>query len=375
MEDSSTRELLDLFTYVFGQIQIPDFLREPKYYIYAALFVAIVLAVYFFVRRKRLVDQYIESGIHLALQPKNGEIASLHAVLRQLHDMFKNRYKDKKFFSFEGIIGSPSPSLLISIPREVYHECIEYLRTNFTVEDVTQRRNAFYENISGDKLFMEFELAKDFVFPVGFEKPRSGELFRKRDDWALFQLSCRPVRKSLNDMVDRYIRALKKGRNLSRAPQGCIGGCSSIVLPFFTLIGDILTLAVHGDAPRKNNDSEKSNEKQVEAVAAKKSIYGFSCKLRLILSAENEDNQYTLAEAFVDSMSVSNEDVNHFVVALFEDRLRQRRIDETYLSFLPSDTVDVLNEHEISQSIMHLLGIGANSTGEPTMETQFDRVH
>lgn len=351
-------QLIDLVKYIFGHFGLPDNLIRIEYLVVLAGVFTFLFIVSWTWRKRKAQDRYIDDGVFLEMHVSlMGDVKEqVEKALTFLNKGLVERYKSKKYISIEIFIKPGGKAIFFHIPRNLYNEIDKKLLKSFSLEQSSNIRDNILEEIQKSALVLDFELSRDFVFPL-HEFP-SDQLIPvlSGHEWIFVQLNCRPARDDWGLLVRKYIDSLMQGKSPSLQQTGCSGGCLSILLPFFTTLGNFLTFLFHGSSVERSNDvNNKGNKAIIKRLRSKESGVGFEFSLRLVINAEFETRRYELADEIVASLEVTEDYSNTITVKNFQNKISSSTKNEFFLAYFPSDTVDILTSQEISRFVSSLI--------------------
>lgn len=356
----SFSEVFDLIGYLLDQAEIPDVKEITPYVLALVITVCFLLVVYNLWRRKRTVKMYIENGIFIRLDVPEMSDGSriLASLLEHLYLYLHLEFGRKKFVSLEIVMSSKESKVYMYIPEDCYLE-IEQIanKVHCEITLVPDFRKKFVENIQGRSVQAVLELAKDFVYPIrlcDIERNQMETLLREGER-AFMQIMLRPADEKWKQQIKEYTKILRSGKDPAKTVSGCSGGCLAVTFPFFNLVGDILTVLIHGSKAKSTQTTtvdSKNVTDEVARIEQKNADGAFETSINLFVQAVEEERTYYLLDEFLNVFSDSSDSLsNHFVVQSFYNHLTGGNVNDLILAYMPEKSIDILTVQEVADII------------------------
>lgn len=351
---SSIEQLSEIGKYLIDQANIPDL---SNYYPHCIIGISILLFVYTlsrFIRSKRAAREYIDDGVCLQIDfvSLSDKRIKLEEILSNLYHTFSSNYKEKFYFSLEILRLKAESRLFLFLPRMLYLQLRENVCKDCNIKVQTEPREHFISRLGKGVSCLQFELEKDFVYPLGLKDLSSKSFSRIIDDneWLYIQLLCRPKGKGWLEKLDRFIAWIKTGKNPAKVTYGCRGGGLSVLTAFFTLLGDTLTSVIHGSSTTEKQSRILSPKQEdvLQSVQSKRETVAFESALRIIVGSQNEERRYFLLDEVLSVLSEGVGESNSYVISNVNHKLKSFHRNEILLAHLDKQTVDILTKKEIS---------------------------
>ena len=161
-------QLYEITKYLWEQINWPDI---SGYYQHILIISALLVASFILLRiikRKRAVSEYIEDGVALVIEfpvmcDKSNKIKR---ILTDLYRELYNLYGKKYYFAIEILTRRDKNIFFIYLPRKVFENIGESWTEDCNLKVVTKSREEFMANFQTTVVGLDFELARDFVYPL-----------------------------------------------------------------------------------------------------------------------------------------------------------------------------------------------------------------
>jgi hypothetical protein len=274
-------------------------------------------------------------------------------IVHRLHEHLYIQYKSKYHFCFELFLRKGDLSLVLILPSYTYSQLPADLFKDIKVEVVNDHRDKFFENLSENTIGIDCELSKDFVFPLVINKETKLQSLLQDQEWIFLQLVLRPASPRWLASLDKYTQRLEKGKPDLDRFNGCMGGCMQVVLPFLTVLGDILTSLIHGSKEQKQAEDEskqpldEKKRKHIESVKKKRNSMGFETALRIMVSDHTKDRAYELLDQIANWFFNKEEFTNSFIFSNVLKKLEKGFKYNIFLSYIDKDTLDIMSAKEV----------------------------
>lgn len=363
-------QLYEIIGYLWGQINVPDISAYYQHILVTAFLIIVFCVLLRIVKKKMAVSEYIEDGVALVIEfPVMCNAGN--RVKRILTDLYKelyNLYGKKYYFAIEMLVRRGKNIFFIYLPRKIFENIKESWAKEYNLKVVTESRDEFLTNLQTTIVGLDFELARDFVYPLVLpEKVGTilNDTIRERE-WLMVQLVCRPCGNKWQENLKSYLHDLENGKEPLRCLSGCFGSFLYMILPAFVFLGDFITFLVHGGEVDKGGKSGRSGDskdshirsclqKEADIIDSKQSKYGFETFLRVCANSEDKDRAYLILDRLLDLVTCESEKGNYYVVRNLYKKFKGSVKNDLMLAYIDKSSVDVLNRDEISNVVRSLI--------------------
>ena len=348
-------QIYDLGRYLLSQSDLPDLSKYYSLIFIGMTFLVVLFVISKIIARRKAVREYLEDGICLKLEfpPMSNREEKLKNILDILHKELYSVHKNKYYFSLEILVQEKNNHMFLFLPRVEYANLVDHLAKECDLKEVSEQREKFIDSLKANIICMKLELSGDFVYPLVLKKGEKPFCdYMEKEEWFFLQILCRPIGDNWLRILDRFTNELQKGKEPSGRLGGCFGGCLGVTLPFFTFLGDIITLMFHGSRVGGRIDTDKTtisevNRKKLDLINLKRDSYGFETLVRVCLKAVDKDRDYLLSDKFLDFVTYEEGEGNSFVIAEVHKKIRGDFKNELLLANMGKFSVDILTVREI----------------------------
>lgn len=302
-----------------------------NYIVICIIIFILLLILIIYLDSKRKENEYTNSKyVRIAL--KKGDLGLSH--LTSLYQEYFKKYKAREFLVIEFVNGD----MFLRVRSDILEKVpdLKKDKEKKTLGKINLPLNDKFKD------YFEFETKEDFAIPYNPKEYRSEMVTSlTKDDMFIIQICLRPINSSWTKAIVDLKRGLEKGRDETKRYYGLLGAIAGIFYP----------LMRSKASEKKIKDGEFINEsfkkKHASVMEKLKSDMGFEMTLKGVSLSNEEKFIEKVVENIKDSLNTSLEETSNTFGVTKLKKMGNIETNDILLSYLSSDSSDILNINEV----------------------------
>jgi len=333
-------------------IKVPGLSEFTPYFLYCGL------AIILFIALTVLITALTKKREYLSPNYACYEISSLMDYSLLISDVYAKqikKFKEKEYFVIESMKYKSGKVRLLRIHKGLFKLLDEKVKSNLSA--CTNHKYLKLELYNLHKKrgqYLELETKTDFVVPyIPFNTPKNGF-----NDIDFVQICMRPIKSGWRKELTKLQRGLENGYDETLRWDGCIGGFVGVFYPIIKLRDDSKSSKMIDKWGNYQIQIPKSKfvnrkfEQKYSLIEKKKSDIGFDVSIRIVLHELESENKL---EKILITLNTNIEEFSNSFVVSVKKRFSVKHLSKITKAHMPDDSVDLLNEKEISEVINRLI--------------------